>query len=129
MFKFKGNLLTKWRRYQRWSKLHGYSPLTPENLLSLNVGDRVILIKRNETTDAIALSCGIDGTQPANEIAEWYVSDRTEFTIFLKSVKGDKKSMLNPQLSFFKGFNLILVRPHMFSEEFQLRSYYKRLGV
>lgn len=127
MFKFKGNLITKWKRYCRWKKIHGFAPLTRERVMDLNPGDRVLMIKRNETQDVIALSCGIDGTQPANELGEWYVAKKNKSSILIKSVRGENKAVLDPKFSMFQGFNLIIVRPHMFSERFELRAYYKRL--
>jgi hypothetical protein len=128
MFKFKGGIITKWERYRRWKILHGAQPLTRDNLLDLELGDTVLLIKRNETTDVIALSCGLDGTQPANEIAVWRVVDKGKYNVFLKNEKDGRKTLLSKSMDFIKEFNRLIVKPNFLSEDYELRMYYKRFG-
>lgn len=125
---FKGGLLTKLKRYLRYRKLINLVPLTPSNMMDLNICDQVVIIKRNETVDLIALSCGsVNCIQEKGVIAEWYVYDKTEHNLFIRNKSNDNNAMIGPNSSLCGSFNRLNVKPHFLSEEFELRMYYRKV--
>lgn len=125
---FKGLLITKLRRYLRFRKLKNLHPLTSRNMMDLNIGDAVVIIKRNETIDLIALSCGsVNCVQEKGVIADWYVYDKTDHNLFIRNKSNANNAVIGPDSSMLDGFNRLKVKPHFLSEEFELRMYFRKV--